>query len=135
MEKLGDILLAKGFLDHRALSIAMIQQEVTRDTLGATLIKLGFVTPAELAQGLAEQWGLEYIAFNPDVITDEALKVIPQELVEKLGFIPLDIENGVLSIGVDQPYNVLAMDTVTKITGFAPKVYVVDTDSFLNALE
>ncbi len=103
--------------------------------LGDTLINLGFVTSAELAQSLAEQSGLEYIDLNSYVITEGALKVVPKELAEKIGFIPLDIEDGVLTIGVSNPSNVLAIDTVTKITRHAPKVYIVDADSFRDSLE
>lgn len=133
--RVGDLLLAKGFLDSRQLNIALIQQQVTGDMLGDTLVKFGFVTSAELAQSLAEQSGMEYIDLNSYVISEDALKIIPKELAEKIGFVPLDIEKGMLSIGVDNPSNVLAIDTVTKITGQAPKVFIVDADSFRGSLE
>ncbi|MGD0282826.1 MAG: GspE/PulE family protein [Dissulfurispiraceae bacterium] len=133
--RVGDLLLAKGFLDSRQLNIALIQQQVTGDMLGDTLVKFGFVTSAELAQSLAEQSGMEYIDLNSFVISEDALKIIPKELAEKIGFVPLDIEKGMLSIGVDNPSNVLAIDTVTKMTGQAPKVYIVDADSFRGSLE
>jgi type II secretory ATPase GspE/PulE/Tfp pilus assembly ATPase PilB-like protein len=133
--RVGDLLIAKGFLDSRQLNIALIQQKVTGDMLGDTLVKFGFVTSAELAQSLAEQSGMEYIDLNSYVISEDALKIIPKDLAEKIGFIPLDIEKGMLSIGVDNPSNVLAIDTVTKMTGQAPTVYIVDADSFRGSLE
>ncbi len=133
--RVGDLLIGKGFLDSRQLNIALIQQKVTGDMLGDTLVKFGFVTSAELAQSLAEQSAMEYIDLNAYVISEDALKLIPKELAEKIGLIPLDVEKGVLSIGVPNPSNVLAIDTVTKMTGQAPRVYIVDADSFRGSLE
>ncbi|MBI3593223.1 MAG: type II/IV secretion system protein, partial [Nitrospirae bacterium] len=50
-------------------------------------------------------------------------------------FIPLDIEDGRLSIGITNPSDVLAIDTATRIAKHYPRVYVVDTDSFRDSLE
>ncbi|MBF0558691.1 MAG: type II/IV secretion system protein [Nitrospirae bacterium] len=133
--RIGDLLKSRGFLDDRQLHIALIQQKVTGDMLGDTLIDLSFVSSAELAQSLAEQFNLEYIDVNNYVITEDALRAIPKELAEKIGFIPLDIEDGMLSIGVTNPSNVLAIDTVTKMTKQAPKVFIVDAEGFRDSLE
>ncbi|MBF0505614.1 MAG: type II/IV secretion system protein [Nitrospirae bacterium] len=133
--RVGDLLISKGFLDKRQLNIALIQQKVTGDMLGDTLINLGFVTSAELAQSLAEQSNLEYVDLNTYVVAEEALKVVPKELAEKIGFIPMDIDDGVLTVGVSNPSNVLAIDIVTKMTRHTPKVYIVDADSFRDSLE
>lgn len=134
--RIGDLLKSKGFLDDRQLDIALIQQKVTGDILGDTLIDLSFVSSAELAQSLADQFGIEYIDLNHYVITEDALKMVPKELAEKIGFIPLDMDaDGTLSIGVTNPSNVLAIDTVTKMTRHAPKVYMVDAEGFRDSLE
>lgn len=133
--RLGDLLRDKGVIDDRKLQLALIQQDITGDLLGDTLVKLGFVSSKALGKILAEQSGIEFIDLGEYVISDDALKMIPKDIAEKTGFIPLDVENGRLSIGITNPGNVLAMDTVTRMTKNQPRVYMVDTDSFRDALE
>lgn len=135
MARIGDVLISRALINDRQLKIALIQHKITGDQLGATLVELGFVSSAELARSLAQQTGMEYVDLDTYVIDERALRVIPKELAEKIAFIPLDSDHGVLSIGVADPNNVLAIDTVSKITGHAPKVYVIDADSFRDSLE
>jgi len=135
MEKIGTLLKTKGILNDKQLQVALIQQEITGDLLGDTLIKLGFVTSGELGQMLAEQAGMEFIDLNNYAVEEEALKMISKEIAEKTEFIPLEIKNGRLSIGVINPSNISAVDTVARLTKNQPHVYVIDKDSFRDALE
>ena len=129
--RIGDLLRARGFINDRQLHVALIQQKVTGDLLGDTLVKLGFVS----GQILSEQSGIEFIYIGEYAISKDALKAIPKDIAEKTGFIPIDAENGRLSIGITNPSNILAVDTVTRMTKSQPKVYMVDADSFRDAVE
>ncbi len=133
--RIGDLLRARGFINDRQLHVALIQQKVTGDLLGDTLVKLGFVSSKELGQILSEQSGIEFIDLGEYAISEDALKAIPKDIAEKTGFIPIDAENGRLSIGITNPSNILAVDTVTRMTKSQPKVYMVDADSFRDAVE
>lgn len=133
--RLGDLLKARGLINDKQLHVALVQQQVTGDLLGDTLVKLGFVSPKELGQILAEQSGIEYIDLAEHIISDDALKAVPKDIAEKTGFIPIDMENGTLSIGITNPSNILAVDTASRISKGQPKVYMIDADSFRDAVE
>lgn len=133
--RLGDLLKARGLINDKQLHVALVQQQVTGDLLGDTLVKLGFVSPKELGQILAEQSGIEYIDLAEYIISEDALKAVPKDIAEKTGFIPIDIENGTLSIGITNPSNILAVDTASRISKGQPKVYMIDADSFREAVE
>jgi type II secretory ATPase GspE/PulE/Tfp pilus assembly ATPase PilB-like protein len=133
--RIGDLLKAKGLINDRQLQVALIQQKVTGDLLGDTLVKLGFVSSKELGQMLAEQAGIQFIDLGEYIISENALRTIPKDIAEKIEFVPLDMENGRLSIGITNPSNILAVDTATRMTKNQPKVYMVDTDSFRDAVE
>lgn len=133
--RIGDLFIAKGMLTKNQLNIALIQQRVTGAILGDTLISLGFVTAQEFAETIAEQFGIEYLDLSTFVISEEVLRLVPKETAKKSTFIPLEMNNGILSIGVVNPSNILAVDTVAAITGSAPKVYLVDQDAFADTLE
>ena len=133
--KVGDLLKASGLINEKQLKVALIQQKVTGDLLGDSLIKRGFISAKEFGQTLAGQAGIEFIDLSQSVISEEALRMVPKDVAEKTGFIPIDIENGVLSIGITNPSNIMAIDTVVRMTRNQPKVYMVDTDGFCDFIE
>ncbi|MBI5641417.1 MAG: type II/IV secretion system protein [Nitrospirae bacterium] len=133
--RLGELLISKGFLTWEQLHVAMSQQAVTGVLLGETLIRLGFVSSKEVAQTLSEQSGIEFINVHDQAPTEEALKLVSREIAERTGFIPLDVKNGILSIGITNPSNILAIDTATRIGGRPPKVFMVDSEGFYDTME
>lgn len=133
--RIGDLLIAKGLLSKKQLNIALIQQRVTGAILGDTLLSLGFVTSSEFAMTIAQQFGMEYLDLRAFKISEDALRLVPKEIAEKSGYIPLEIVDGTLSIGVMNPSNIEAVDTVRTLTGKPPKVYIVDHDSYGDILQ
>lgn len=132
--KLGDLLKLKGLLSEKQLRLAMNQQKVTGDLLGDTFVKLGFVSSNEIVQALAEQEGLEFVDLKDYPISEEALKLIPKDTAVSAEFIPLDIDEERLCIGIINPSNIHAVDAVTRLTQKQPKVYMVDRDIFHEVL-
>jgi len=132
---LGKLLTSKGLLTEEQIAVALGQQKITGDLLGETLVKLGFVTSKEIAQALAEQAGLDFVDIDHFPLSDEALRLVPREVAERTGFLPLGLNNGTLTIGITNPNNILAIDTATKISGKPPQIYVIDTESFYEKLE
>lgn len=133
--RLGDLLKAKKLLTEAQLNVAISQQSVTESLIGDTLIKLGFVTSKEIAQCLGEQAGIEFLNLDGYVLSDDALRLVSRDIAQRAGFLPLNIENGVLTIGITNPSNILAVDTATRISGKPPRVYMVDSESFYETLE
>jgi type II secretory ATPase GspE/PulE/Tfp pilus assembly ATPase PilB-like protein len=133
--RLGDLLKSKGLIDDDQIRVALIQQKVTGDLLGDVFLKQDFVSSRELGQALAEQAGLEFADLTEYPVSEEALRAVPRDLAEKNGFIPMDIDNGRLTIGITNPSNIMAIDRVTALTRHQPRVCMVDTDSFHASLE
>ncbi len=133
--RLGDILKTRGLISDKQLSISLLHQKVTGDLLGDIFVRLGFITSRELGQTLAEQFGMEFIDLSEYPVSDDALRLIPKEIAEKEEFIPIEVEEDILSIGVTNPSNITAVDRVVNITKNYPKVFLVDPDSFRDSLE
>ncbi|MEK6725256.1 MAG: ATPase, T2SS/T4P/T4SS family [Deltaproteobacteria bacterium] len=133
--RLGELLKSKGFVSDAQLNVAMAQQTITGDLLGDTLVKLAFVSSREMAQVLAEQAGTEFLDLFEYPPTDEALRLVPRDIAEKTGFLPLSVGEKGIAIGVTNLTNILAIDTAAKLTGKPPRVYMVDSDSFYATLE
>ncbi|HAA04199.1 MAG TPA: type II secretion system protein E [Syntrophobacteraceae bacterium] len=133
--RLGDLLKSKGLINDDQIRVALVQQKVTGDLLGDVFLKQDFVSSRELGQALAEQAGLEFADLNEYPVSEEALRAVPRDLAEKNGFIPMDLENERLTIGITNPSNIMAIDRVTALTRAQPRVCMVDTDSFHASLE
>ncbi len=133
--RLGDLLKAKGFVNDNQLKIALVHQKITGELLGDIFVRLGFITSKELGQSLAEQFKLEFIDLTEYPISEDALRLIPKSVAEKDEFIPIDVDNGILSIGVINPSNIGAVDRVLNLTRNYPKVFLADPDSFRDSLE
>jgi len=133
--KIGEILLTKGLINGNKISIALIQQKITGELFGDAIVKLGFISSRELGQALAEQAGMEYIDLSQYPISEAALKLIPKEVAEMTGFIPIEITDSRLTIGVTNPSNIIAIDKVVSLTGTQPNVFMVDPDNFRDSLE
>ena len=133
--RLGELLISKGLLSKEQFNVAMSQQGITGKLLGDTLIKLGFVSSLEMGQTLAEQAGIEFIDLSRYAINEEALRMVPRETAESVDFIPFDLKDGTLSIGITNPSNIRAIDTASRISGKPPSVFMVDTDALQEMIE
>jgi type II secretory ATPase GspE/PulE/Tfp pilus assembly ATPase PilB-like protein len=133
--KLGDILKESGLINDSQLNIALIQQKVTGDLLGDVLVKLGFISSKERAQILAEQSGIEFFDLSQSAVSEEALRTVSKEMAEKAGFIPLEKDGERLNIGITQPGNIEAIDTVSRITRSQPRIYLVDGEAYHEAMD
>jgi type II secretory ATPase GspE/PulE/Tfp pilus assembly ATPase PilB-like protein len=134
-KNLGDHLLAKGLISAKQLNIALIQQRVTGAILGETLISLGFLTAQEFASTIADQAGIAYLDLRTITLSEQALRLIPKETALKYGYLPLNVTDGVLAIGVMTPSNSVAVDSVLQLTGQHPKVYLVDQEAYEEVFE
>jgi type II secretory ATPase GspE/PulE/Tfp pilus assembly ATPase PilB-like protein len=133
--KLGEVLIDKGLLTEDRLMLALSHQKITSSLLGETLVKLGFVSSSEIAKTLAEQASIPFINITEYTVSEDAIRLIPKEIAEKTGFIPLRMIENTIEIGITNPSNIHAIDTVSKITGKQPKVFMIDNTGFHETLE
>ncbi|MBI4848295.1 MAG: Flp pilus assembly complex ATPase component TadA [Nitrospirae bacterium] len=133
--KLGDSLIEKGLLTNERLSLALAHQKITGSMLGETLVKLGFVSSGEIAKTLADQTGIPFIDLSEYNVSEDAIRLIPKEIAEKAGFIPLRLTDSSIEIGITNPSNIQAIDTASKISGKKPRIFLIDNTGFYETLE
>ncbi len=134
-KKIGELLKEKGLIKESQIHVAIEQQKITGAFLGETLIKLGFVSAKEISQCLAEQSGLEYIDLREYPVSEDALRLIPKDMAERGTFIPIELRDNKIVVGVIDPNNIVAIDTVTRYTQLQPVIYLVDSEAFYDTLE
>jgi len=97
MKQLGKLLIEEGMVDQAQLDQALeAQRHGGSDKLGATLVKLGFLTEEALYYFLAVQLGLEYV--EPKELAPEIIRLIPSAQANKFGIVPYRRDDAVITL-------------------------------------
>ncbi|HSM03027.1 MAG TPA: ATPase, T2SS/T4P/T4SS family [Longimicrobiales bacterium] len=121
---LGALLVEAGAVAPEQLDETLRLQESDPVRLGELLIREGTVTPEAVARALSRQLSLP---FEPGPLEPEpdALAVIPGDLARRLGILPLRISGRGLTMAVEDPLDVGAVEDIRFRTGRRVEVRVV----------
>lgn len=120
-KKLGDLLKEAGLIDDFQLQSALSHQRSWKGKLGSILIELGFVKESQLATVLSEKLRIPHVNLFAPEIPDEIVNLIKAEIAKKHGVVPVKVEGRVLTLAVNDPMDMEALDEVRFITGLAVK--------------
>ncbi|NLK41994.1 MAG: type II/IV secretion system protein [Planctomycetes bacterium] len=114
---LGELLCEKKYLDSSQLEAALETQKKTGKKLGQLLCESGAVSPRQLIEALVEQAGLEKITLEDRTIGREVLDLIPAEVVSQYNLIPVERQDGRLTVAMADPFNHEAIADLRLLTG------------------
>lgn len=111
MAKIGEILIQKGAITTKQLNVAIEESKKKKEVIGKTLMRLNFVTEAQLLEVLGEQLGL---VFCPSLktlkIPQEVINEVPVKFVWHYKFMPIKITGKTLTIAISDPLAVWSME-------------------------
>lgn len=90
-EFIGEILSRKGLLNEREVEFCLHEQKITGEKFGSLLLHFGFVTQYDVANALAIQMGIHFVALDDVVPDDETLKLFNLILCRKYEILPLSV--------------------------------------------
>jgi hypothetical protein len=136
MPKLGQILVARGWISVQQLTRALKSQNAAGGRLGTCLLEMDALGEDLLLKGLAEQLGVPAVAVE-DLrgVPEEVLHLIPERLARRLRAVPFRLEIGRLDVAVADPRNLSAQDEIAFASGKRVKVYVANEIRLFEALE
>ena len=88
------------------------QSRVTGNNFGVTGISEGLFNEEQLAQALAIQSQNEYIDLDQLTLDPELLAKLPAGIPMKFTLVPLELNEGVLTVAIADPTNVMALDNL-----------------------
>jgi type IV pilus assembly protein PilB len=125
---LGQCLLETGRIEACHLEEGLKVQSRTREMLGSILVKLGYVNPEEIARAVADTNGLTYIDLEVVDVSEHADKFLSRPLAERYNAVPLNAENGALSVACDMPLPPQVLGNLQRVTGKQIKVCIASTE-------
>lgn len=91
-----------------------------------------------VTQQKAVFYRLPYVQIGNQAISPDALKYIPEEAAKQYKFVPLNVADGVLSVGVTEPENIEAMNALQFISvklGIPFKIFLISPGDLQKVLD
>jgi len=133
-KQLGKILVDLNYISSAQLDFALNQQKRTNRKLGAILLELGFISAEQLINAIDQQKGGYDIDLEQVYIPPEIPLLIPEKLARRHTIIPIKLEDGVITVAMENPMNIFAVDDVKLATGLRVKPVGAPADQIYRAI-
>ena len=133
--KIGELLVASGAIRDDQLQEALSAQERHGGTLGASLVRLGFLSEAALLNALSEQTGVQHVNLTKIEIPASVQRLVKEETVRGHRLLPIGFEGKRLVVGMADPTDLPALAEVEFQSGHAAKPVILSAAHFEEALE
>lgn len=135
MAKLGQLLVARGWITVQQLTRALKNQNLAGGRLGTCLLEMDAITEDLLLKGLSEHLGVPAAGVD-DLrgIPDEVRQLLPEKLARRCRAIPFRVDGGRLDVALLDPRNLSAQDEIAFASGKRVKVHVAHELRILEAL-
>lgn len=114
---LGDILVENGLISKEQLAQALEEQKVSKEKLGKILVKRGLLSDDQLLEVLEFSLGIPRVQISRMNINPELLKLLPTSMIIKHNILPLSVNQGRMTLIMEDPFNFQAIDDVRIVTG------------------
>ncbi len=133
--KLGEILINDQGIPEEIIREALQEQEGNRTRLGEILKARGNMTDTMLAEALASQSGVDFVA-EPNITATalELLTTIPIGYAKEHLAVPLDIQGQTIRLAVADPSNNRVLNDLSVMTGCRIIPVIASTERIMRAI-
>jgi len=132
---LADVLVSQGVLPKATIEDVLRRLKGVVAPLGHTLVSEGFLSEDQLARGLAVQYGLPYDPLIDFRVDPRYYDTISVKLMQRFPFVPIAEQEGVLTIAIADPQNLLGLDELELLIGKPLDRVISSKSAILAALE
>lgn len=132
---LAEVLVGQGVLTRHKVEEVFLRVKGVPAALGKALTDAGLLSEDQLAHALASQYGLTYDPLTNFRIAPQYYESISIKWMQRVPFVPLNEQAGVLTIAVAEPHNLLGLDELEFLIGKPLELVVSSRSAILAALE
>jgi len=134
--ELGQLLIMKGVITQEQLEEALALQKKTKKFLGEILVENGYVSREALLECLTEQKKADFIRLSRvKGIKPEVVKLIPEVIARRYTVVAIALSEDVLVVAMKDPTDIVAIDTIKRITDKKVKVVKADEKEILERID
>lgn len=134
-KRIGEILIDKGFIDHKQLLTAISEGRKTKTPLGSMLYKLNYITLEQLKEALGEQMNVEITDIDKIEVNDDVMNILPEDFVKNNRVIPISTDGRNLLVGMTDPNNERVLKDIIYLTGLKPRATIITYVEFQNFID
>ncbi len=135
-QRIGEILVHEQIITQGQLNEALANQQTTQEKLGEVLVHSGIIAEDQLIGAYSKQLGyraaLESDLYKADL---SAVKMLTEEFARQNIVLALAKSKSTIIIAMEDPEDLVTIDSVKRITGLTPDVLVAGPSSLQKALE
>jgi type IV pilus assembly protein PilB len=132
---LGVLLMRDGLLTAEQLEEALAEKEEKGGRLGEIVVARGWVSARALAQALAEQHGLAFVDLARTDIDLGAAQLLPEKFARRYFALPIRFDDDdAVVVAVADPTNVITSDDLRLALGLNVRLAVVESDDLERAI-
>jgi len=135
-KKLGQQLLDAGIITEQQLEDALQEQKQVNRRLGNILIDRNWISEDKLVEFLSRRTGYPVVDLENYPIQEEALEILPRKQAEKYRVLPLICDSNTLTVAMQDPMDLTAIDDLTRLTELEIEPMIASTsqlDEFLRS--
>ena len=134
-KRIGDILIDMGYIDADQLKMALMETKKTGTMLGEVLLRLDWITDEHLQMALAVQSGVKILDPNSTKVDLGLIADIPISFVVSHNVFPFEIDGQIIKMATTNPFNVIARDELSRLTGYQVEAYIAPKEWIISAIE
>ncbi|MDD4780707.1 MAG: ATPase, T2SS/T4P/T4SS family [Tissierellia bacterium] len=133
---IGQLLINSGYINQKQLDRALeVQRKMPDKKLGDILIDLDYVSEENMLKALSERLNSPLVDLKNYPISREATDLISESYARKNNVIPIDFEDNLLLVALNNPLNLYIIDEMKVLTGFEIKTMLSSNDDIKYAID
>jgi type IV pilus assembly protein PilB len=134
-QTLGDMLLETGRLTQSQFELAQREKNRTGAKFGEICERLGFISHSEVLEFVGQQTETPYLDFSKTPIDDEVIKLIPGDMARSYKLIPVEMDQGKLTVAMTNPNDINAIDRLRDVTKLSIEPRIADEDTIFSFID
>ena len=129
-KRLGEILTDQGLISEAQLKDALSGLKESGFKLGEYLTHNGIVSESSIVEAIASQLDMKKYNPNDYAVSSELSKIMDVDTVNKLNAIPVDKREGLLTVAMMDPLDILAIDYIEVMTNMEVETIICSEQNF-----
>src|SRR2546423_12442209 len=131
-ELVADLISATGLISPDKL--ALVRGRAGQGSLAEAIVAEGVASGEGIARTLAGRFGLPLVDLALTGVEEEATKVVPLHVLERVVAIPYGIQDGYLKVAIADPANISGIDELRLATRYPLEIGVASRDDILGEI-
>ncbi len=134
IKPLSEIVVDSGKISREKLEKVLTTPMATTEGLGQRLVNLGLISETSLLEIMSEYLQIPVVPLKEFAHQTVMLDSLSEKFMRHYRFVPLTLENNVLTIAVSDPYDIYTVDAVRLATNCEVKVNLAREEEILDTV-